>query len=154
MITDLARYQGVALREVILEMGCPLRIATAPDRGRADCFWVESQILHIKYSTKRLSPWPFTFTGDQLGELAELRRVALRVWVVFVCGIDGTMVLQAEELDGLIGGDGTRTCGIRIRRKRNGRYRVSGPRGDLPYTKARGVGDIVDALRGAVEEAR
>jgi hypothetical protein len=152
MIPEVAFYQGVALREIILAAGGPTVLRLADVRGRVDCFGVGDAIILIKYSTKRLSPWQFSVTAEQYAELMGLADSGVPVWLVLVCGTDGVLELNRLEVDGLIGGAKGNTSSIRVSRSRNTQYRLAGSNGRLSYTKPRGVSDLAVSLRnrGAV----
>jgi len=143
MISDSDRYQGSALRQIIVSAGRPVSIGTADSSGRIDSFSIERTAFQIKYSTKRLSPWNFSFTADQLMEIAALARTFDAVWMVLVCGADGIVSLRAREFLSVTEPRPGGVCSIRIYRNRNSMYRVSGNARELPNPKPRGVSELV-----------
>jgi len=146
MISEAEQYHGIVLRQLILGAGRPLSIALVDSQGRRDCFRVDGGAFQVKYSTRRLSPWQFSFTVDQLHEIATLARSYRPVWLMLVCGIDGVVALSSHEFIQLVEGRPGGVLTIRVSRKRNEMYRVSGNTEDSTFTKSRGVGDFLSDL--------
>jgi len=76
---------------------------------------------------------------ENLGELAELRRVFDPVWAILVCGEDGVVGLSLDELNSIVQVGEGGAAWVRVSRSRNSMYRVGGALGDLPRAKPRGV---------------
>jgi hypothetical protein len=139
VITELERYHGVVLRQLLVAHGHSVSIGVANLSGRVDAFSIEGGALQIKHSAKRLSPWQFTYMPENLEELIELQRIYDPVWAILVCGGDGVVGLSLDELNSIVGvGDGG-AAWIRISRGRNSMYRVRGTLGELARAKPRGV---------------
>jgi hypothetical protein len=143
MISETERYQGTVLRQIVVSAGRPVSISVADTSGRIDSFSLERTGFQIKYCTKRLSPWNFSFTADQLLEIAELARTFASVWMVLVCGVDGIVCLRAKEFLSITESRPGGVCSIRVRRNRNSMYRVYGNTRELPTAKTRGVDELV-----------
>ena len=143
MITDMERHQGVVLRKLITSAGRPVTVEALDVGGRLDSFAIEGSICHIKYSTKRLSPWLFSFTLEQLKEIAALACQTKSMWIVLVCGVDGVVTLRLEEFISVTEARPGGVASIRVSRNRGEMYRVSGNSGDLPLAKPRGVDQLI-----------
>ena len=114
--------------------------------GRRNSFLVnKSVVIYIKHSTKRLSPWSFTFNRDHMYELVELARLG-DCFIVLVCGIDGNAVVSLKALTALLNGCESKSAFVRVSRKRNSMYAVYGPDGKLERQVARGLGPVVQAI--------
>jgi hypothetical protein len=148
MISDLERYQGVALRQIIISAGQNINIGIANETGRIDCFRIEKTAFQIKYSTKRLSPWPFSFTADQMFEIADLIKKFNSAWMLLVYGVDGIVTLRAREFLSITEARPGGVCSIRVSRSKNSMYRVSGNAKELPFAKPRGVDEFVNEAIG------
>ena len=148
MIAELDRYHGVVLRQILLACGRRVRVGVVDLSGRVDAFCIERAAFQVKHSSKRLSPWQFTYMPENLAELDELRRAFDPVWVFLVCGQDGVVGLSLEELTSIaqVGEGGA--AWIRVSRSRNSMYRVGGALGELSRAKPRGVhsflGEVFD----------
>lgn len=148
MISELDRYHGVVLRQILISHGQPMTIGVANLAGRVDAFSIQGAAFQIKHSSKRLSPWRFTYMPDNLAELADLRGDYNPVWAVLVCGQDGVVALSLQEVNSIVSGTNGRTSWIRVSRGRNSMYRVGGDLGDLPKAKPRGLDQfLADVFR-------
>ena len=89
--------------------------------------------IYIKYSTKRMSPWRFSFQGRHHEKIAEMKQDLGEVFVILVCNDDGTVVLTFEEYQQL--GRNGEELGDWISAARNRRqmYLVKGPEGQLAF---------------------
>lgn len=153
MISESERYQGAALRQIVVSAGRPVSIGAAETSGRIDSFSIERTAFQIKYSTKRLSPWSFSFTADQLFEIAALARTFDSVWMILVCGVDGVVCLRTREFLSITEPRPGGVCSIRVYRNKNTMYRVAGNARELPTAKARGVDELVaEALAPEVQK--
>lgn len=139
MIAELERYHGVVIRQLLVVAGRPLRIAAVSTGGRVDAFQVEEGAFQVKHSSKRLSPWQFTYMADNLRELAQLEKSCSSVWVLLVCGQDGVVGLSLEELRTIIRTNELGDASIRVKRGKSSMYRVSGAAGELNRAKPKGV---------------
>jgi hypothetical protein len=139
VIAELDRYHGIVLRQILIAHGHPVRVGVVESTGRVDVFRIEQAAFLIKHSSKRLSPWQFTYTEENLAELTELRRTYASVWVFLVCGQDGVVGLSLSELNSIVQVGEARAAWVRISRSRRSMYRVGGAVGELPRAKSRGV---------------
>lgn len=134
------------MRQVLAAAMRRLTVGVVNFAGRVDAFTVEEGACHIKYSTKRLSPWQFTYTPENLVEIQELSSVANPVWLFFVCGGDGIVGISREEMQSVLPTQSDVQTWVRIRRSKNGMYRVIGPLGECERAKPRGVQPFLDAV--------
>lgn len=148
MIAELDRYHGVVLRQILVAYGGRAQIGVANLMGRVDSFAIEKAAFQIKHSSRRLSPWQFTYISENLTELTELQREYDPVWVFLVCGQDGVVGLSLQELNAIVQIGAGGTAWIRVSRSRNSMYRVGGALGDLTRAKPRGVNAFVAAFAG------
>jgi hypothetical protein len=149
MISEAEQYHGIVLRQLVVTAGKPLTISLADSQGRRDCFCVDDAAFQVKYSTRRLSPWQFSFTIEQLQEIESLARTHRPVWLMLVCGIDGVVGLSSSEFVQITESRPGGVATVRVSRKRNAMYRVSGNADDLPFAKSRGVDDFLAAMSAA-----
>jgi len=154
MIAELDRYQGVVLRQLLVAHGHSVCVGVADLSGRVDAFCIEGAAFQVKHSSKRLSPWQFTYMPENLTELDELRRTFDPVWVFLVCGDDGIVGVSLSDLTSIVRiGDGG-AAWIRVTRNRNSMYRVGGALGELPRAKPRGVQEFLAEVFDLSREVR
>ena len=89
----------------------------------------ERLLIHIKHSTKKRSPWGFTFTPDEQVAL-EQRSTKLSVWLGLVCGADGVAAVGYDEYRRIAQ---LRDSSIHVAcyRRHRQHYEVSGPDGTI-----------------------
>lgn len=139
MIAELDRYHGIVLRQILVAYGRRAHVGVVDLSGRVDAFCIENAAFQVKHSSKRLSPWQFTYTSESLSELVELRRKFGSVWVFLVCGQDGVVGLSLDELTSIAQASEGGAAWVRVRRSRHSMYRVAGALSELPRAKPRGV---------------
>lgn len=150
MIDEYEFYHGAFVRAVVVEFGLPIEIAVADESGRVDSFSFNGQVaVHIKHSEKRMSPWQFTFTRDNIEELIKLDSKFASMFICFVCGTDGFVCISPDEFLNVTGPAKSETYWIRVARPRNRMYEVSGNDGTLDFKISRGVGKIVEILKSS-----
>jgi hypothetical protein len=147
MISDFERYHGAALRDLIVSAGSPLTIRVWDDVGRVNSYMIDDHVaVHIKHSSKRIPPWSFTFTEDNVDELERLCRSCAALWLLLVCGQDGVLAISLDEFRAINPIWAKATSFIRVDRDKRTMYRVFGTNGKLPAAKARGVSPVIADL--------
>jgi hypothetical protein len=145
MIRDFERYHGVVLRRLVVEAPRALVIKQSDIYGRINAYAINNGVfIYIKHCSKRLPPWQFNVTSEQVSEIRGLTEDPKYVWLALVCGIDGVVCLSYEEFINLavLGRAGTAT--IRVDRSPRHRYRVSGKDFDIYHVKASGVSEVLN----------
>jgi hypothetical protein len=148
VIPELERYHGIVLRQLLVAAGGPRRLGVADLNGRIDAYCFENAAFQVKYSTKRLSPWQFTYLTEHIDEIAQLQSRFPCVWVMLVCGGDGVVAVSAEDLKPLLQITNSGSASIRVSRSKNAMYRVCGAIDELARAKPRGVQQFVDEALG------
>ena len=152
MIAELDRYHGVVLRQIVVGHGKPVSIGIADRSGRVDTFSIEGAAFQIKHSSKRLSPWQFTYLPENLTALSALSDSFRPIWVFWVCGVDGVVGVSFHDLSRIIPRNGDIPESVRVSLSRNSMYRVSGPLGSLRRAVSRGVHPFLKAVASTVPE--
>lgn len=153
MISELDRFHGIVLRQIVVAHGDSLRFGVIETSGRIDAYLMEGAAFLVKHSSKRLPPWPFTFLGENLHQLSDLKRSFPCVWIFFVCGGDGVVGLSLPELLTISCPGKAGSAWVRVRRNRNSMYRVGGALGELSRAKPRGVEGFLSAVFGKAPSA-
>ena len=94
MIGEKERYHGVALARLVQRAEQPITITSWNSVSRSSYVLNDRSALYIKYSTNRLSPWPFVFSADHWAELDDLSEVVEKIWIVLVCGQEGVISID------------------------------------------------------------
>lgn len=144
-------YHGAVIAELIHALKRPVSISELSEIGRLSSYRLDVHVgLHIKHSSQRLTPWPFTFTAQNVSEIADLRAECREVAVVLVCHTDGFVCLPWSELSQLIGYDLDEGSWLRVSRRRRQWYDVSGSAG-VQVKRPNGIDCLVGLLLGSSE---
>lgn len=133
MIPDVDRFVGIVLARLVQAAGRPLLIEHLSSLGTGFVLVDGKAGVHVKYSTKRLTPWSFTFHKDQIQRLVALATRAHRVAICLVCERDGVVTLDSGQLWTLLGepSEINNQVSITASRRRRHHYTVSGTKGIL-----------------------
>ncbi len=147
MFDDYELYHGVVLREIVVRNDSSVRIAPFRSSGRVAAFVLNDAIgLFLKHSSKRLSPWQFTFQSDQLECLRELERNCVQTFTVFVCGRDGMLTMAFDDLHELLNLEESKQAWVRIERKPRSMYTVRGNEREHSRKIAKGISPLKEVL--------
>lgn len=147
MFDEYEFYQGVVFRQILVASKNMTCVRPFTKEGRISAFALNAKVgLFIKHSSKRMSPWRFTFHIDQVKDLLDLGLAYPNSYVTFVCGEDGIATLGLSELYGLVSLQDTENAWVRFDRNPREMYGVAGNRDESPRKLARGVGPIISAL--------
>lgn len=140
-------YQGLVLRHLVVHSELSLILRPFVREGRISAFAINGRVgLFIKHSTKRLSPWRFTFTIDQAADLLDLERKLPQSFAVFVCGDDGLLTLDIGRLHQIVTFQESEHAWVRVDRSPRSQYSVYGNRAELPFKVANGTSQIQQTL--------
>jgi hypothetical protein len=90
--------------------------------------------LYIKYSSKRIPPWSFTFDNEHVSEVKEMFSLLGNIFIALVCNVDGICCLDWQEFNTIISIDSKiHPKWIRTIRKKNEKYSVYGIDGNLKH---------------------
>lgn len=132
MIKEFESYHGVILTKLIHNNGYkPITLRLYPSASNASYVLNESLGLYIKHSTKRLSPWRFSFLKEHQDEILRMKEELGQVFVLLVCGPDGIVTLSFEELKQILNDRHEQTEWISAARNPNKEYTIKGSDGSL-----------------------
>jgi hypothetical protein len=148
MIPEYKLYHGAVLAEIVHELTFPVKIDELQEQGRLSSYVLESRIgLHVKHSSKRLHPWSFTFTQQNLLELKLLSDIFPEVFIVFVCHTDGMICCAYSDFSMLVGAGLVETPWIRADRRKNKWFQLSGPATEEPTKYPNGIESLLEAIK-------
>ncbi|WP_339028961.1 hypothetical protein WI604_30235 [Bradyrhizobium symbiodeficiens] len=155
MLDDYEFYQGVVLRQLVVENDYSLSVSFRPfvREGRINAFVMNGRVgVYMKHSSKRMSPWRFTFTIEQAADLLDLEHKFPDSFMVFVCGTDGLVTLSFADLHNIVSFQESENAWVSISRPPRTQYEIAGNRGELGYKVSRGIGTIPETLKARVRE--
>lgn len=131
MIKEYEFYHGVVFTKLFQNCQNNLSIKPYPSSSNASYILNDSIGLYIKYSTKRLSPWRFSFQKEHQDEILEMKNKLGQVFLLLVCGEDGVVTLSFSELKKLLDENHGQVEWISAARTLNKEYTVKGSDGGL-----------------------
>ncbi len=139
MTQEFEKYHAVVLRSLVTEIPSGVHISVNDAHGTINCFQVNQKIgLMIKHSAKRMPPYVFTFTEDNLTELELLVEDSEITFVALVCGWDGFLTLSKDEIEEIANKKSSKdSLSIQVERRKRGMYAVGG-RTKLKRSKPQG----------------
>jgi hypothetical protein len=133
MINEFEFFHGAALARMLHATQQTMMVALYSEFDNASYIINESKGVYIKYSTKRLSPWRFSFQKRHHEKILEMRRDLGEVFVVLVCNDDGAVVLTFEEFQQVVTSDSDTGQWISAARNRGEMYLIKGSEGKLAF---------------------
>src|SRR5882672_882988 len=92
-------YQGAVLRQLVIESETSITFRPFVREGRINAFVLNGRVgLYVKHSSKRMSPWRFSFTIEQVADLLDLETRYPDSFIAFVCESDGIVTLSCADL--------------------------------------------------------
>ncbi|SDT34473.1 hypothetical protein [Bradyrhizobium canariense] len=153
MLDEYEFYQGVVLRQLAVETDYSVSFRPFVREGRINAFVVNGRVgVYVKHSSKRMSPWRFSFTIDQAADLLDLEQRFPDSFVVFVCGTDGLVTLSFADLHTIVSFHESENAWVSVTRPPRAQYDLAGNRGELQYKVSRGIGVIPETLKARVRE--
>lgn len=155
MLDDYEFYQGVVLRQLAVENDYSLSVSFRPfvREGRINAFVLNGRVgVYMKHSSKRMSPWRFTFTIEQAADLLDMEHKFPDSFMVFVCGTDGLVTLSLADLHSIVSFQESENAWVSISRPPRTQYEIAGNRGELGYKVSRGIGAIPETFKTRVRE--
>ncbi len=147
-MAEYEQYHGTVLRALIVELPEGVHIKVYDAHGIVNSFLINNSVgLYIKHSSKRMTPWLFSFREDNLTELQILQESAELTFICLVCGHDGFLTISMEELQYLSDKkQSDNSLNIHVKRRKRHMYTVGG-RDRLQSNKPRGFAEeMVHAL--------
>lgn len=125
-------YTGVVLNRLIRK-GKPIKIDVFPTSGN-NSFMINDKVgLFIKYSTKKISPWKFSFTREHQEEMKIMRDLLSTIYLVLVCGKDGIACIEYEELKQVLDEYYEEVEWVSASRLKREQYAIKGSNGKLNF---------------------
>ena len=130
MIKDVEFYHGVVLERLIEGQ---VRICITEFEESSKCSYVldDKVGIYIKHSSNRMSPWTYNFTKIHQDVLAEMATRFNDLFVLLVCGRNGIVCLNFNELKTILNTDHRDNEWIKVSRGPREKYAVCGTDGKL-----------------------
>jgi hypothetical protein len=133
MINEFEFYHGVAFAKMLHTTQRELTIRAYSARDNAAYVVDGSMGVYIKYSSKRLSPWRFSFQRRHRDRINEMNDKLSQVFLLLVCNDDGVVVLTFDEFKQILNETRGETEWISAARNRRQMYSIKGSDGKLSF---------------------
>lgn len=133
MINEFEFYHGVTFARMLHATQKELAIKPYSSSDNAAYVVNGSTGIYIKYSTKRLSPWRFSFQQQHRDRILEMKKNVGEVFVLLVCNDDGIVVLTFDEFTQVLNEAQGGTEWISAARNRRQMYSIKGSDGKLSF---------------------
>jgi hypothetical protein len=126
LIGEKERYHGVAIARLVQDADGPVVLEHLGTTSRSAYRVNSARVLYLKYSTKRLSPWTFSFSTGQRRELDEFGQAVL---VVLICGNEGVAAVDWTVLWKSLLSEVPAEFALRVSRRDGHQFRITAARG-------------------------
>ena len=154
MIEDKDQFHGVALSFLLLALSEKKKFMSLILNGESsseyvlkikkdkkDMFFKKKQEflnigLYVKYSTKRRTPWAYTFNRQHQEDIDKSFKKHATTFVILINSNDGIVCLEYNEFRKILDYNHEEAEGIRVSRRLKQSYRLTGRDGKLNHTIA------------------
>lgn len=133
MIKEFEFYHGAVLANLLHGSGQSITIEPFPSESNASYIVNRNIGLFIKHSIKRMSPWRFSFAKEHQDEILGMKNKLGEVFLLLVCGEDGIVALNFEELKKVFNETHGPVEWISVSRNKNTEYTIKGSDGSLGH---------------------
>jgi len=133
MIKEFQFYHGVVFAMLFHYSEKTFEVRQHPSTDNASYVIDNKVAVYIKYSTKRMSPWHFSFEVRHNTEIKGLCSRYQDTIILLVCRDDGVAGITVDEYNAIVDHDERTTKWISVVRRPREKYSVKGPCDTLPY---------------------
>jgi|ERR1035437_315780 ADP-dependent phosphofructokinase/glucokinase len=133
MISEFEFFHGAVLARMLHATQQTMVVIPYSELDNASYVINNSKGVYVKYSTKRMSPWRFSFQKRHYEMILEMKRDLGEVFVVLVCNDDGAVVLTFEEFRQVVTSESDTGQWISAARNRREMYLIKGSDGKLEF---------------------
>jgi hypothetical protein len=137
MISEFEFFHGVVFARMLHATQRQLSIKPYSTSDNAAYVVDDTKGIYIKYSSKRLSPWRFSFQKRHQETILEMKKNIGAVFLLLVCNDDGVVVLTFDELKQILHEDHETVEWISATRNRRQMYSIKGSDGKLSFKVGR-----------------
>jgi hypothetical protein len=137
MISEFEFFHGVVFARILHATERQLSVKQYSPSDNAAYVVNGAKGVYIKYSSKRLSPWRFSFQKRHQEQIAQMKRELGQVFLLLVCNDDGIVVLAFEELQQILSENHEAVEWISATRNRRQMYSIKGSDGKLSFKVGR-----------------
>ena len=133
MIKEFEFFHGAVFARIIHGKNTLINIENYPSPDNASYILNNKIGIYIKYSSKRMSPWRFSFLKEHQNKILEMKNRLEEVYIVFVCNDDGIACLNYKELKEVLDSQYEPVEWVSIARGPREKYEIKGHDGKLHF---------------------
>jgi hypothetical protein len=133
MLKEFEFFHGVVFTRILHKGNLPVGIKDYPTSDNASYIVNDNVGIYIKYSSKRMSPWRFSFQKEHQDEILEMKNKLGEVYTILVCNDDGIVCLNFSELKQVLNNQHDLVEWISVARGPREKYEVKGHDGKLHF---------------------
>lgn len=133
MNKDFEFFHGLVFARILHGTRHPLSARLFQSVSNASYVINDSIGIYIKYSSKRLTPWRFTFKKEHQEEIDLMKSSFKNVFLILVCNDDGVVCLSYSELKEILDNQHDPIEWISATRHKREMYSVKGSNGELDF---------------------
>ena len=133
MIKEFEFFHGVVFTRLLHGTQRPVSIQAFKPTSNASYVVDDTVGIYIKYSSKQMTPWRFTFSQTHKTEIDLLRANMPNVFIVLVCNDDGVVCLSYDELKRIMSDQQEGFQWISATRHKREMYSIEGSDGRLEF---------------------
>lgn len=133
MIKEFEFFHGLVFARILHGTQRPLSVRPFQVDSNASYIVNENIGIYIKYSSKRMTPWRFTFKREHQEEIEIMKQSLKEVFLILVCNDDGIVCLSYSELKQILDDQIDEIEWISATRRKHEMYAVKGSNGKLGF---------------------
>lgn len=133
MIKEFEFFHGLVFARILHATQRPISIEPFPSPSNASYVINKEVGIYIKYSSKRMSPWRFSFMAEHQEEIVEMKKYYNTVVLVLVCNDDGIVCLNYQEIRKILDEQIDPVEWVSVSRNPREMYSVKGSNGELDF---------------------
>jgi hypothetical protein len=133
MLKEFDFFHGVVFTRIIHGSEITICIKSYPTPSNSSYIINDNVGIFIKYSSKRMSPWRFSFQKRHQDEILEMKNKLGEVFTILVCNDDGIVCLSFDELKMILDTQHDEGAWISAARGPREEYEVKGSDGKLKF---------------------
>ncbi len=137
MIKDFEFFHGVVFARILHGTQRPLSVRPFQSASNASYVVNNTIGIYIKYSSKRMTPWRFTFKKEHQKEIGLMKSSLENVFLILVCNDDGMVCLNYSELKEILDDQHDPIEWVSETRHKREMYSVKGSNGELDFKISR-----------------
>lgn len=131
MIKEFEFFHGVVFARIFHSANTPVSIKIYPTPDNASYIINDKVGIYIKYSSKRMSPWLFSFQKEHQDEILAMKNKFGEVYTILVCNDDGIVCLNFNELKEILDEQHDVVEWVSVARGPREKYEIKGHDGKL-----------------------